>query len=389
MQLNRCVVYVLVCILYCCQSNHNTAERFKMITLDTREALKEADVSSFFEADVDFVKLETTEENLVRADAPKAISEKYVWMGDNVTKQIYMFNRQGKFIRKIGNVGRGPGEYVDWSGFYYKEDSLYVHDRLQSKLLAYSVADSGFYERKVSPAIYSSSVTGSSGYLYFITNYSNGFNLIRMNLKNGDQDYRLPYEPDIEKSNSFWGLNHYSANYRDSVLFALSRNDTIYQIYRDSCWPQYVVDFPVNKLPKQLLQKSGSEILQTAFDKGFICGIDRLYQSSCYIMGDFSEGRKAFLYLYDKANGNTIVAESFVLASFGGLPLINPIVTDEDEVFCYYDALLFKEFGRYMAEKKFFANESDRDKILRVLSSLSENENPVMVTMRLKKDSSA
>lgn len=38
-----------------------------------------------------------------------------------------------------------------------------------------------------------------------------------------------------------------------------------------------------------------------------------------------------------------------------------------------------------MAEKKFFANESDRDKILRVLSSLSENENPVMVTMRLKK----
>lgn len=378
------IVYTLAFALCCCQSPHKTATDIETITLNTQTASNQIDISPFIDANIDIVKLETTETCLVRADAVKLLTEKYILIGDNVSKQIFMFDRQGKFIRTIGKIGRGPGEYVDLYGFYYRKDSLYIHDRIQTKLISYSIADSGFQERQILPPIYSSSITGSNDVLHFITNYSNAFNLISLNLNDGRQTYRLPYDTNISKNKSWWDLNQYCANYKDSVLFILSRNDTIYQILGDTILPKYFVDFPMNKLPEVLLQKSGSKILKTALDKGYICGLDRIFQTSQYIMGEFGEGCKNFQFLFDKINGKTILAESFVIEDWGGLSIINPITTNNDELICFYDALLFKEYGNYIVEKKSFQKDSDREQLHRLLSSINEDDNPIMVIMKFK-----
>jgi hypothetical protein len=65
--------------------------------------------------DVEYVKLETTKECLL-AWASYSVGEKYILAVQNYDPaQIYLFGRDGKFIRKIGGEGKGPQEYTSLS----------------------------------------------------------------------------------------------------------------------------------------------------------------------------------------------------------------------------------------------------------------------------------
>ena len=52
------------------------------------------------------------------------------------TKGVYIFDRKGTFMRKIGNIGLAPDEYVSCDDFTINIDDneLYIFDSLQNKI---------------------------------------------------------------------------------------------------------------------------------------------------------------------------------------------------------------------------------------------------------------
>jgi len=58
---------------------------------------------------IEYVVLETTEDNLMARISGIWLNDSYIVASDG--SQVYLFDRSGNYIRKIGSNGRGPGEY--------------------------------------------------------------------------------------------------------------------------------------------------------------------------------------------------------------------------------------------------------------------------------------
>lgn len=98
---------------------------------------------SQFTDDILYTKLEFLEESQIDLIRSISVSEKYILISDR--KFCYLFDTKGKFLRKIGKVGRGPGEYQ------FLTDALLLNDRIyiQSVFDMFEYKTDGSFVRKI------------------------------------------------------------------------------------------------------------------------------------------------------------------------------------------------------------------------------------------------
>ena len=95
----------------------NRNDSLYVIDLDSTEKLNEISISSFF-SKVELIILETTDESIIGEVSDFQVFDDYFYILDcRHERQLKVFDREGKYIRSIGNLGRGPGEYSSLSSF--------------------------------------------------------------------------------------------------------------------------------------------------------------------------------------------------------------------------------------------------------------------------------
>lgn len=110
MNIRIIVSLAIIASLIACQPK---VENFQeIIFLDTHEAIKtKKDLKlSDIAKSVEFVKLETTSECLISGGL-FVVGKKYIVVLNQRPEKVMLFNRSGKYIREIGRVGQGPGEF--------------------------------------------------------------------------------------------------------------------------------------------------------------------------------------------------------------------------------------------------------------------------------------
>ena len=105
--------------------------------------LKSLDISVMMKDSIEVIKLETTDSCLIGFINKISFTDKYILVSDaRVSQKIYLFDKEGKFIRYISNKGNGPGEYSVIGDFTIKGDSVFIQDYYQNKYVVYDmVAD--------------------------------------------------------------------------------------------------------------------------------------------------------------------------------------------------------------------------------------------------------
>ncbi len=133
----RLLTFCLLAILISCR----TKEPAGIATIDILKGLnneKEFRLSEFVDG-VEYVKLETTKECLF-SSAMFQIGKKYiVAVQPYRPAQIFLFDRSGKFLRKIGCEGKGPLEYISISSVVTDPEETYilVNDYQRSVIMKY------------------------------------------------------------------------------------------------------------------------------------------------------------------------------------------------------------------------------------------------------------
>jgi hypothetical protein len=92
--------------------NDKSAHDFTPYTLDIKSSIdniKAVPLSSITKG-IEYIPLQTIPESLLGEVNKIAISDSFIFVSD--FEKLMQFDRQGKFIRKVGSNGRGPGEYV-------------------------------------------------------------------------------------------------------------------------------------------------------------------------------------------------------------------------------------------------------------------------------------
>lgn len=134
---------ILILLLVSSSCNVDPTVSNELIELDTHAAIKNkkhlklSDIAQ----SVEFVKLETSSECLISGGS-FVLGEKYIVFLNYRPGKVMLFDRSGKFLRDIGRVGQGPGEYKQAGNIDLNsaEDKILVESAgFPSVLLEYSI----------------------------------------------------------------------------------------------------------------------------------------------------------------------------------------------------------------------------------------------------------
>lgn len=308
---------------------------------------------------------------------------------------IYRFSRDGKFLNRIGNKGRGPQEYQS-VGFTFAVDEklqkVYIPDYLRKLVLCYGF--DGHYEYAIK-TIGNTDYTYASGYSIFYTvnkDYEGPHNsrLFKYN-KKGDtlmsysNPISIPNHPgQILMMSSGFELPLY--NYSNQLYFKDFYNDTIFRVEPDGLKPWYVVDLGIMRLPVNLYPELGISMEKFRSDAlKYLKSRVEETDSSLYITTTlFFEGAyNEMQFLYKKATRTTTyIHDDYKNPGFtndldGGRNFWPEYISENQELIAYYDMYQLKELIK--------ENKTKPSKWLKdMIDKKNINDNPVIAVVKEK-----
>ena len=120
----------------------------------------------------EIVPLETTPECLISQIDKLEIADDKLYLLDDEQDFIFIFSRQGKFINKIDDIGRGPEEYYELSDFHIDDSLIYVTvGSGRNKVICYDL--NGVYQKSFATGYPTQRITTDSNYIYVYYNFWN------------------------------------------------------------------------------------------------------------------------------------------------------------------------------------------------------------------------
>ncbi len=102
---------ILITLFYSCTTEKTTDQDLIVLDLTQDLTIKSDMKLSDIAKDIKYTKLESNIDCFVQQVNKYSITDKYLLIYDRIQDLIFLYNREGKFLRKISRVGNGPGEY--------------------------------------------------------------------------------------------------------------------------------------------------------------------------------------------------------------------------------------------------------------------------------------
>lgn len=352
---------------------------------------------------IEYIPLETNENCLIgRIDKVIGMGDTVAVLDDRIGRALYLFGRDGRFIRKIGQQGEGPQEYIHLFDMTYDRatDRIFLLDLGGNKILVFN-SDNGFIKSIDIEDTYANGIEylGEEKMALYL-NYGR---------KNFEKDGRTPLLMIYDMENNRRdGLYVWHDSYIDptmiintrivfdkqadgSVLFATSHIDTVYRITRDEVSPIYAIRFDKehdkNKADYNSFVKSKRPDTVTGLERRkknpfyytTMCGTDDFVllsatvvdKNSRYIAIDKNTGH---VKLSTKAGkGRRIIENDMdIFANFGR------VGADSRYIYSDTDPAIFK----FLTEK--YINKYNKPMVEHYKDRKSEDSNPVIVAFRTK-----
>lgn len=222
-----------------------------VLTINVREGLEDVKKSISLDDDIEniaYIPLETTDSSLVSNVLDLRISEQYIFIYNGRTSEVMQFDKEGRFVQKIGREGNGPGEYflVKELGLDEKKNQLFIFQEGGAPLV-YSF--SGDY-------LYSDTTMNHAGGLLTFDNGSKALKGLAMSpIQNAlwagalmDGEGRLVeskcfYSSAKETQRDVYYMREINFSpFNENVLLSVPHNDTVYSMSLSGIRPRYVMN---------------------------------------------------------------------------------------------------------------------------------------------------
>jgi hypothetical protein len=229
-----------------CQENDGQILRLKFDFLKVGQ-VKMSEVFS----DITYIPLETNQNSLIGyMNIPVYGKEIIIRAYYGNSSDIFRFSRDGKFLNKIGSVGRGPEEYLDNTDVVLYGDTVLVVSNFLNEVICYSL--SGRFLKK-----------------YHINSNGRPKSIVRLQDKSfmislanpSDNGILLKTDKDLKIITGFikevpFKNNPLDYNFQrsgDKVYFYYNYFDTIYDVSKGYPKPSIIVDYGEFKVSKREL----------------------------------------------------------------------------------------------------------------------------------------
>ena len=370
-----------------------------VINLDRAEKLEKMTYSSLF-SKAGIIVLEDTDESLLGKVDKLEVCDNNLYVLEK-GRGLFLFNKQGKFIKMIGRQGKGPGEYIDPDDISIDRENkkIYVLDSQTQNVLKYSgngtfessfkLENKGTRSTFIQPfknALYTN--------LYTFDKSGKRFLLSKVDVTNGK---RISFQFEASQYNKGWNelfianqqpfISQYEGKPRFSQLFM----DTIFAITKDDIQP-YIVLQSKNFVTKDYLDsqketKKASKIFSNLNNTTKIYNICNYLESDRYVYFNYYIRDNLYITFYDKLQKSAYMTQNVVndllYVDDEGVQLFpNFISFDEKRA---YSVEMNNDFSRNVFLKDIQDNRINRKvKGIDSFQGISEDSNPVIIYYEFK-----
>jgi hypothetical protein len=396
-----CFYYLLLIASSCGSSNNETFKIDPLTLVGNQITLSEIAV------DIEYFPLENS--------FPMGFTYKLIITKDNIYLSvkdfgIAKFNRDGKFLQKIGKIGRGPGEYI--YGFNFAVDertrNVYILDR-SAKTKVYVYSGSGKFLRDFSLAEIDES---SYNWTTDIEIY-NSLLFLPNSLGQGTSKYNWIFldtlgnlvEGKVNPLDQFYTNSGRDAIiYRfDNKLFYLNYfNDTIYSISPDLKYKaEYLIANGDFRWPRKKMNNRSVDEFISQLVKLFQPG--QMFETTHFIVLPYDYNKMQAIAFIEKKTKEIFLALKYEYVPERNATSRGCILNDLDGGIPLGQLGYFSENGNeYLTsliepqKLKSFISTDDfkssspkypekKKELEKLAASLKETDNPVLVLVRLKK----
>lgn len=393
---------VLLSFLYlsCSETKFVSNDAVYTIDLDKGQMKEKESFSSLFKA-AGVIVLEITDNSLLgKIDKIDFIDDSLYVLERG--KGLFLFNRKGKFIRRIGDKGVGLGEYISPIDISVDAENkkLYLLDSQTQTVLKYSAH--GDYESSFkidNKKMFCTRIQYYNGKLY--TNLytygeaENKFLLSEVDIKDGK---RTSFWLDAVQYNKGWNdlfianQQPFISSYAGKPKFYQLFMDTIFEIGQEGIQP-YIVFQSKNFVTKDFLDfqketRKASKIFSDLNSTGKIYNLCNYLESEKYIYFNYYRGDNLYICFYDKLHKSVCVTKDvkndlFYVDDEGTQLFPNFISFDEERA---YSIEMNNDFSRNMLLKDIQDNRINRNvENIEAFQNISEDSNPVIIYYEFKK----
>jgi 6-bladed beta-propeller len=391
-------LFVSALILYLVVNSCNTAhikDKNQIVYFNLKELPKvtEVKLSDLGFVDIEYIPLKTNEQNMIQGINNVIFGNNFFLT--HFFTDLYLFRSDGKFVSKLGTVGRGPNEFtvVHDVDINRKNQNIYLADGWQRNLYVYSETGEIIKTFRIPISGQVSLRTTDNGILCYNQNTSANveysYNLIDTSgiiIKKFKNKYPwkiVQKNTVVFNENLFYRFNN--KLYKKEVY-----SDTVYAFENLSFKPHLVIAHGEKLLTSNARSEYEPSLLMQKFlsqEKLFEFG-DYLYYEFIY---DFKRGAR---YTYRGFIGSKkdktqylIYPEQGLMNDLDGGPNIWPkTIKDDSTIISWFDTLYLKNHVASEAFKITTPKYPEKKKELEELAnSLKETDNPILVLVRLKK----
>ncbi len=332
----------------------------------------------------EFIALETSEEFLVGSIDRIEILENKIYILDRQSNSVYIFAIDGKILKVIKDIGRGPTEYLQLSTMYICNENKYImlYCSQFKKILYYDLEGNFLGIKNIFLWVKDFSMFPTGEFSYYIDRAYNNSEMLLIT----DDKKNYPIKKGIsgnkvvnDKINVFSNCS-YIKNYKDKKQIMPVFRDTLYEFTIDSLYAKYALNFGRKKLPQEYLVNSDSyDNLNNNLKKN---GEELLYSLGDFFETDdfvgFSLQSSLFHYslLFCKQSGNTFFGR--LRDSDTGMPVLIPATQTINNTligYCYPDHIL-----KYYSENKHKDLPAD---FVKICESIGKFDNPIILRFEL------
>lgn len=362
----------------------------EIITVDM-ESAHPVNEEEYFKS-TDFIALETNENSLIGSIDKIMFTDDFFAVADTRQSCIILFDYNGKHIRTIKRLGRGPQEYVQFTGatLDLENKQFVVYDDQRSRFLVYSYE--GEWKATIPyKMLLADSYMVRDGYLYVVnadTMTEEEYLVSKVKLSG---DYEITPIADFTMPDKTYHQAHGEkiGSYGKKVLVSERFNNTIYEVKNDKLVPRYTFDFGaqnIEKLAKELNDEQLEEAI-TDKEKGYVYGITNMLETDDYLF--FNTNHAGFVAL-DKKSGvarahQTIRVSQCPLSSSSSIALENAGDRYVSSLRALLVATYMSRYKEYLQEKGDAAEKQElREDFARIASNIAFDDNPVLLIHHIK-----
>lgn len=270
--------------------------------------------------------------NVVRLETPAGYEigkiDKVTLVNDTIfildrrkSHKLFMFSNTGDFIRCVGSIGQGPGEYAEPTDFDVCGDTIYILDQYKSKIHKFdrqanyiSTRSLPFIATGISVpthnVLFFNNVDADNHHLNDLINYS----IYRTNHLLEIEGYGFKHEHG--KYSNLWIPSNFYRN-EDLTYYHPTYSPDIFTIKHDGCinW-EYHIDFGKHAIPEQYMLRTHQDDLQEAEDG-----------NEYYIFAGHFYDTHNWTYFYFAKQHQVY----HVFANKSGIVLVSPNIVDDLE----------------------------------------------------------